>query len=43
MSVALTKRIGLTAEPKERPYEPKDTRVRGVFFACSPLDIRHGS
>ena len=43
MLVALTKRIVLTAEPKERPYELRDTRVRGLFFVCSPLGIRHGS
>ena len=37
MSSALTKRIVLTAEPKERPYELRDTRVRGLILRVQPF------
>jgi len=37
MSVALTKRIVLTTEPKGRPYELRDTRVRGLILRVQPF------
>ncbi len=30
MSSALTKRLVLTSEPKDRPYELRDAQVRGL-------------
>ncbi len=32
MSFALTKRIVLTAEPRDRPYELRDAQVRGLIL-----------
>lgn len=36
MSSALTKRIVLTAEPKDRPYELRDAQVRGPILRVQP-------
>lgn len=36
MSSALTKRIDLTAESKDRPYEPRDAQVRGLILRVQP-------
>lgn len=36
MSSTLTKRIVLTAEPKERPYELRDAQVRGLILRVQP-------
>lgn len=36
MSSALTKRIVLTAEPKDRPYELRDAQVRGLILRVQP-------
>ena len=32
MSCALTKRIVLTTEPRDRPYELRDAQVRGLIL-----------
>jgi len=36
MSSALTKRIVLTAEPRDRPYELRDAQVRGLILRVQP-------
>lgn len=36
MSSALTKRIVLTVEPKDRPYELRDAQVRGLILRVHP-------
>jgi hypothetical protein len=36
MSSVLTKRIVLTAEPKDRPYELRDAQVRGLILRVQP-------
>ncbi|PTT63570.1 hypothetical protein DBR34_06615 [Stenotrophomonas sp. HMWF003] len=36
MSSALTKRIVPTAEPRNRPYELRDTQVRGLILRVQP-------
>ncbi|TFZ46695.1 DUF4102 domain-containing protein [Stenotrophomonas maltophilia] len=36
MSFALTKRIVLTAEPRDRPYELRDAQVRDLVLRVQP-------
>jgi len=36
MSSALTKRIVITAEPQDRPYELRDAQVRGLILRVQP-------
>src|SRR5262245_37018911 len=36
MRTALTKRIVATAQPKDRPYELRDTQVRGLLLRVQP-------
>lgn len=36
MLSALTKRIVLAAEPRDRPYELRDARVRGLILRVQP-------
>jgi hypothetical protein len=36
MRTQLTKRIALTAQPQERPYELRDTMVRGLILRVQP-------
>ncbi|WP_256777110.1 MULTISPECIES: Arm DNA-binding domain-containing protein [unclassified Stenotrophomonas] len=36
MSSALTKRIVLTSEPRDRPYELRDAQVRGLILRVQP-------
>ncbi|HEL3779554.1 hypothetical protein G6F60_013997 [Rhizopus arrhizus] len=36
MSSAITKRIVLTAEPRDRPYELRGAQVHGLIFRVQP-------
>ncbi|WP_081283961.1 Arm DNA-binding domain-containing protein [Stenotrophomonas maltophilia] len=36
MSSAITKRIVLTSEPRDRPYELRDAQVRGLILRVQP-------
>ncbi|WP_262071860.1 Arm DNA-binding domain-containing protein [Stenotrophomonas sp. Marseille-Q5258] len=36
MSAALTKRIVVSAEPRDRPYELRDAQVRGLILRVQP-------
>lgn len=40
MSSALTKRIVLTSEPRDRPYELRDAQVRGLILRVQPSGHR---
>lgn len=37
MSSVLTKRIVLTSEPRDRPYELRDAQVRGLILRVQPF------
>lgn len=36
MSASLTKRIVVSAEPRDRPYELRDAQVRGLILRVQP-------
>lgn len=43
MPIALTNRIVASLDPRDRPYEVRDTKVRGLLLRVQPSGYKRGS